>query len=308
MGAIKEITRIHPESGRVYLRNGINLAFFIEQPVHEISEAVTELLERFVQNVPQNKLKWAVTSATSEEWVETDANTIPRFKAALAPAGARKRKLTAFRLNDSGADAPGYSFRLLGKPMDQDWPDAVTHIQMTFPLDVIEDEQLAKFVSQIQEFAILVSPVSGYCSPALQYSELHIEEAFYDIRGIAKIHPGYDVQVNEMTYLDIDKKVRGARWISFLGAELVDVLGGTEVLKQTLRQPITIESVGGGLMIRAGEFPEIGDVNRRVDTPLLKAVAKLLEPITLFGEVDLLSYFADFDDDILRQWERRFLD
>ncbi len=308
MGTIQEVTRIHPESDRVYLRNGINLAFFIDHPVHEISGALIELLERFVQYVPQNKLKWAVTSATSEEWVEIDAKTIPRIKAALAPPGARKRKLTAFRLNDSGADAPGYSFRLLGKPMDEEWPDAVTHIQMTFPLDVIVDEQLEKFVSLIREFAILVSPVSGYCSPALQYSELHIEEAFHEIRGIAKQHPGYDVQVNDMTYLDIDKKVRGARWISFLGAELLAILGGTEVLKQRLHKHITIETIGSGLMIRAGESPEIGDINQQIDTPLLKDVAKLLEPITLFGEVDLLSYFANFDDNILRQWERRFLD
>ena len=61
-------------------------------------------------------------------------------------------------------------------------------------------------------------------------------------------------------------------------------------------------------MIRAGTRPEIGDTNRNIDTPLLRAVARVLEKITLFIELNLLSYVANFDDDLLRRWERRFLD
>jgi len=104
--------------------------------------------------------------------------------------------------------------------------------------------------------------------------------------------------------------VRGARWLSFLGPTIIEQLGGFEALSKAFVDPVTIEKVGHGIMIRAGKEPEIGDVNRQVDTPLLREVAKILEPITLFREEALIGLdFADPDeDDFLEQWEHRFLD
>jgi hypothetical protein len=61
-------------------------------------------------------------------------------------------------------------------------------------------------------------------------------------------------------------------------------------------------------MIRAGLIPEIGDKAQKQGTPLLNAVAKILEPVTAFEEVVLLGSLAKWDKDFLRWWERRFLD
>jgi hypothetical protein len=71
---------------------------------------------------------------------------------------------------------------------------------------------------------------------------------------------------------------------------------------------VEVRQTGGVVIIQAGRVPELGDRNRQQDLPLLRAVARLLEPVTLFRELDLLSYFANFDEDLLQRWERRFLD
>jgi hypothetical protein len=110
-----------------------------------------------------------------------------------------------------------------------------------------------------------------------------------------------------MTHVHIDKRVRGARWITILGPDLVKKLGGDSKLRKELPAPIVVSNVGPSVIIRAGVTPELGDVNRKLDTPLLKKVAKVLEPVTLFEELDMLSYFANFDEDTLKRWERRFL-
>jgi hypothetical protein len=132
--------------------------------------------------------------------------------------------------------------------------------------------------------------------------------AFMEIRHIAQRYPGYDVAVNDLTQLDIGARVRGARWITLLGPALAESLSGLDAIRAALPADVDVRDVAGIAMIRAGRTPELGDTNRKVEMPLLRAVARVLEPVTMFREVNLLSYFANFDDDALRRWERRFLD
>ncbi|MGH8497944.1 MAG: hypothetical protein ACRERV_03930, partial [Methylococcales bacterium] len=110
MESINPIQIKNLETGNVYLRNGVTLAFFLDQFVHECSNAVTTIFDLFVENTPPNTLKWAVVSATSEEWREVDSTVMKRLRDSLAPVGARKRKYTAFRVNDFGNEAPQFSF------------------------------------------------------------------------------------------------------------------------------------------------------------------------------------------------------
>ena len=83
--------------------------------------------------------------------------------------------------------------------------------------------------------------------------------------------------------------------------------GAEDFLVETPEQ-VQIEAVGAGVMVRAGLRPELGDKANRRDTPLLASVAKVLEPVTAFGEVVLLGSFAEWDKAVLEKWERRFLD
>ena len=114
--------------------------------------------------------------------------------------------------------------------------------------------------------------------------------------------------MNEMTQLDIGTRVRGARWVTLLGPGPLERLGGIGAIRKALPSTVEVCDVASIAMIRAGKTPELGDKNRKLDTPLLRALARVLEPITLFREVDLLSHFANFDEDLLDRWERRFLD
>lgn len=308
MKKIEEIIRADSESGLVYIRSCVILAFFIDKPVHNHSEELIKLLNRYIEIVPPEALKWSVASASQEEWRETNTATLVRIKSSLAPAKSSKRDLTAFRLSDSGDSAPSYSFRLIGQPLDKGWPDPVTLVQVTFPVNVLSEGNLEEFIVQVRELAGLAKANYGYCSLGFNYNELNIEEAFKEIKKIALRHPGYDVQVNDMIHVEIGKKVRGARWITFLSTELVTLLGGLEKLRKQLPQQIVVEKILNGVMLRAGKFPELGDVNRKVKTPLLREVAKVLEPVTHFNEVYICSYLADGDEDLARKWERRFLD
>jgi len=306
-----EIRKKDRESGTLYLRDGVTLAFFLPMPFDRVTGAVLKVFEEYLRMIPSDAFKWASVGATSEEWRPIAKTTIDRCRAQLTPEAARKRQLTAFELadGDSAGDAPGYGFKVVGNPYDPDLPDEANLVQMYFPTEVIEASRVELFVENARRLAAFLPYISGYGSPGLHWSELYATEAFTQARALVKRHHGYDVQHNEVGRSDIDSKVRGARWLTFLGPEIVEQLDGLKALQNALSESIAVEQVGHGVMIRACECPEVGDVNRRVETPLLRALARVLEPVTLFGEPALFeTSFAVDDEDFLIQWERRFLD
>jgi len=51
-------------------------------------------------------------------------------------------------------------------------------------------------------------------------------------------------------------------WLTILDDSLVAELGGLEALTSALGEGITIHQWDGGILIQAGDMPEIGDVNQ----------------------------------------------
>ena len=293
-------------SGDVFLRSGMLLTYFIDMPVHA-AHGLAALFDHYVATIPKGALQWGITSATSEQWKRLDSKTIERCKESMTGDQAKKGKLTAFDLRDSAGAPPVYGFRLAGKPSGRDFPDGVTLAQMAFPIDQGTDErQVERLVDEVRKLSNMIEFFYGYCSPALLYGESQLLPALMELPGLALRHPGYDVQCNHITRLKLGCRVRGARWITLLGTKLTALAGGTALLRKKLDPKITLEKIGGGVMIRAGKVPELGDVNRRDRAPLLRSLAGALEPLTYFGESDLP--FKEVDDTLLPRWQRRLLD
>lgn len=304
------IRKKDPDSGTLYLRDGVTLAFFLPPPFGDVALRALEAFDRYLAAVPAGALRWAVVGADAGEWKPLAKTTVGRCRALLTGDGPRKRSLTAFFLadGDSGGDAPGYGVQLVGNKPDPEMPDELNLLQMFFPSEVVAPDRVEVFVADACRIAEALPYVSGYGSPGLQWSELESGDAFAAARALAKRHLGYDVQYNELGRSDLDTRVRGARWLTFLGPALVARLGGAEVIRGKLPRAVGVQPVGHGLLIRAGALPEIGDRNRREDTPLLRAVAAVLEPVTLFDEAALLqSEFGSDHEDEVQAWERRFL-
>ena len=310
MADVHPIVRIDQASGYVYLRESVIVAFFLDPPIASSSSELLSAFDLFLSMVPDGALRWESIGASSEEWKPIDKSTLKRCRAQLSPQAAAKRRLTSFELADGerAGDVPNYGFLVLGGPRRPELPGEKCLLQMSLPTSVIEGDRAEAFVQRVAQIASVVPYTSGYASPALQWAERDRERAFAEARALAVRYPGYDVQMNTTGRKRLGSRVRGARWITFLGENLAAEVGGAKALRMALPEQVQIEAVGVGVMVRAGLRPELGDKANRRDTPLLASVAKVLEPVTAFGEVVLLGSFAEWDKAVLEKWERRFLD
>ncbi len=308
MSTNEKIWSVEKKSGAIQLRSGVVQAFFLPTPFVNVVNGILIAFERYLRRIPAGALHWRSIGASSEEWRPFDKHTIHRCLDQLDAEAARERPLSYFELRDGDTadDAPGYSVSVIGQPEDPEFPEERNLLQFVYPSDVLRPEGIESFVQETLVCAELLPFVSGYASPALFCSN---EDAWRAARAPAKRYPGFDLHDNINTRLEINGLVRGARWLTLLGPDQVVSLGGEASIIKCLPDTVVVLPAGAGLMARVSPLPELYDTRAKTDMTAMKALAELLEPITLFEESALYcTEFIAQDDDRLRSWERRFLD
>jgi hypothetical protein len=305
------VHRTDGADGRVYLRDAIVAACFFPPPVHESAGGVVETLRGFLAMAPPGSLTWAVVGASAEEWSPVTPRTIPACERILHVPAAAKRRFSFFHLADGAVSgsAPGYSFLLDAQSSNERLlPESMCLLQFGIPMEALTDSSSETFVTFVREAFSTINYSYAYVSPCLMWSEIDALRGIPEAREIAARFPGYDLQDNRAGRLRIGRLTRGARWLTFLAEDILASLGGLPALRAQLSDAIAVEPHGTGAMIRAGQLPELSDVNRGERAPLLREVARALIPVTQFDELTLLGGVFHRDEGAMTRWQRRFLD
>lgn len=111
--------------------------------------------------------------------------------------------------------------------------------------------------------------------------------------SVCRRHPGLDYQVSTAStrYLyrwdpardDIVKQFIRVSWLTLLGAETISFLGGRDALERelTAEPRVMLYPAGDGLLVRAGEAPEVGDLARSDVPGVPRSIARVLRPARL---------------------------
>ncbi len=289
------------EEQHVNLRSGLLAAFFVRRAASELGTAFRDVYMSWRTLVDLTKGGWCLLGANADMSKPFDASAAKRALQELDPAKAAKK--TCFAKITGPEDTCGAYGWLSRLSKDVDGVSGECHVLETwFPSD---PQGYASHLSWALEAGKLLDIESGYVAPALLVPiESDIGSAREVLLAQAFRHPGYDVSVNRITCRHLGDHSRGARWVNLLGRSQVAKLGGIEQLSAALGKEISVTPYGAGAMIRTSEAPEIGDVNRGDDLPRLRRTEKVLEPVTLFGDIALDSVLEDRRE----AWERRFLD
>jgi TseV toxin immunity protein TsiV len=121
-------------------------------------------------------------------------------------------------------------------------------------------------------------------------------------------HPGLNYG-NKMPFTNVaDKGVAVVSWLTLLGRETSDDLGGLAALEAAVPDTVSIVPIDtGGVLLRAGDVPQLGDVNRHDLLPLYHAVGQIVSPRRVSDDdFDKLVAIRGIPKEARVDWLRRF--
>ncbi|XXF77554.1 DUF3396 domain-containing protein [Myxococcaceae bacterium GXIMD 01537] len=288
--------------GRVFLRDGLVISFYMPHSHKEVSVGVWRAIELYRQFVPANALscfltndgEWSGLVGPGWDFIREEILDLPSH----LEAGAR--------LVESDEETRDYNVDYTGKPFDPNdsSEELVSALNFTLPTSSLED----KGPAAIRELALAMAadlPLSfGYVSPAFVSPGGVTRLSHATFSEYCGRYPGMDAYHMRRTSDYIGARARGAYWLTFLGEPLLGQLGGAEALRARLPPSIQLDPMGEGrLCVTLGEWPVVAEEPGTGALDPYRTLARVLEPQLCEERTTWLV-----DEHFQRQWLRRFLD
>lgn len=178
--------------------------------------------------------------------------------------------------------------------------------RMALPVEVANapDDLIAFVQDALPDFPL----DSGYCGYSFVWDESSVDAKALEWAGPLLLrHPGLDYESPVALSNAASEGIVAVSWLTFLGPQITQELGGLKALAKAIPKGGSVLPLGhGGVLLRAGERPELGDVNRRDLLPLYRAVGRLVSPRRASDEAldDLL--IEGMQEEAALAWLRRF--
>ncbi|KFA89510.1 hypothetical protein Q664_34615 [Archangium violaceum Cb vi76] len=292
--------------GRLVLREGLILCFFMRRPHDTISQAITRVLDLYLDAVGNEKLGWYVDMGgdlAPEEYKGWAGAVRPLDDAQWEKV---RDELSApssciLQLEEHENQVGGFRFEYHGRPReDLALPGFVSAVSFWLPTEYLEEHGPGHVKKLAVALARELPLDSGYASLAFNHL-LPSKPVMHLIQEQCFRYPGMDVHNLSTTSMYLGEKARGAYWLNFYGQTLLDQLGGTGVIRAQLTHPeVSVEELSAQkVLVSLGKWPEAGDVEQKREMKPYRVLARVLEPCL---------YEEPGSRDFTRRWQRRFLD
>ncbi len=292
------------------VRPAFAVSLFTATPFTAIPEPVLACHDLFLKLCPPEKVKHYLTETMDQHQRVTERTftMLPTWLKKGAPkrkqvfieltSSENREEAAEFRLEISGNEKGSISFA----------KKYANSIHMVFPA-AWGVEHADKMRDLMIHLAGLFPYSFGYAGFALEWSAYFEEEACSHAFAKGMRHPGFDIydNANDEEIVGHDS-LNTVGWITLLGPELIERLGGREKVRAALSETIRMRDAGAGLLLTLGDAPEIGDTNRRDPLPAYRELYQLLAPIAEpgFERSGAMEFHpGDIVENTLR-WLRRF--
>lgn len=295
--------RVHANDGRLVLREGLSLTFFMRRSHAEVAQAVWLSVEAYCRSVGPQALCWYIDDAS--EWQPLDERGWNSLRHKLL---SQKGGLT--NLAHSPESGAAYSLEYYGKPLDDRTlsmrPGAVCALGFRLPTEFLEEHGPARVREVAREVATPLPVCSGYVGLSF-HGGLDLLGVSEKIAPLCFRHPGIDVPNLETLGWELGTRFRGPSWLTFLGQPLLGELGGAAALRSRLHASGTTvqELEGDRVIVTLGEWPEAGDTEHGDKLPAYRELARVMEPWLFHNPRGFMPCVRR--EDTLR-WERRFFE
>ncbi len=277
----------------VIVRLNLDVVLYTEKEFYEIPEAVLFAYEKFLATCPADQVKWYATENMTHH-KELTPRALNMLRDWLKP-GAPKRDILHLEIKDGDiyGVAAGYSFWAMSNEEGSDgYGFDANLVRCTFPVTGEPGKaiDLLEFTIDLCNHFPFQSGHAGYVLETTSYDREASETAAWEI---AMRHPGLDIS-NPITdsLAVMQEAIKGVNWLTILSNDFVDRLGGQATLRNNLPETIELLTVSGGVIIKAGSEPQVGDIEKGDLLPEYKTVYDVVSPlqesiIDRYGSLDL---------------------
>lgn len=305
--ARKEFTYGDPEDmSRNHIQVGLVATFYIDQCyLPQKRQGMVEALKLYYEFFGDN-LKWCFFDkkehATSVEVINECSQFIQRQDIDIGFMYSSE--------NPAWLHVGNYGVRALSM---QGWFEQVhkglSYFSFYLPVEVLQGEGRVHFEKLLLKCCQLLKPLHG--SAGLGMQVCYEREEFQDLE--------YDI-AQEFTAIDIGsittnkllrEGFRSINWYTILSDQLLAKLGGINHLREKIDdERILLLPFDTGVMVRAGDWPELGWIRENPYPELYVKVNELLKPAraTEVGSFHFGSIEDEirFDKETSNEWVRRF--
>lgn len=303
---------LHDKTGGMVLQPVIEIFVLSTAPRAVLRDGIMKMYQEFDRSYGQN-LTWYKTNEMKKSRKMRYVG-IDYLKSMLFDKKTQGIYLIGTKLyaggNADNYDVPYFAFFSEEDLSDPDEIVKRTHIRICLPVGIADrPEEAIQFVSN---FLPEVDFDGGYCGysylwhtgDTLVERELEKVNRFWLFR-FPGLTPGDPLAFQEFA----EDGIPGVNWLTFLGPRQIERLSGEDVLRKSLPEETDITTLSNGaIIIRAGEKPELGDVNRNNKLPLYGKVGNAFKSLRISDE--RLSYMkiAGLSSEDVRDWYNRFFE
>jgi hypothetical protein len=301
---------LHDKTGKIVLQPVIEVLIMSSAPRAVLRDGIIKMYQEFDRSYGQD-LKWYKTNEMKKSRKMRYAG-LEYLQSMLFDKKTQDTYLLGVELStksDVFYNAPFFEFFTQEDLSDPNEIVKNTYIRTCLPVDIADrPEEAIQFVS---DFLPEIDFDGGYCG----YSYLWDGEPLVE-RELEKVNRFWLFRFPGLSFGDpltfmvfAEDGIPGVNWLTFLGARQIERLGGEKVVRESLPEEVDVATFNNGaLMIRAGEKPELGDVNRNNKLPLYGKVGNAFKSLRISDE--RLSYMkiAGLSSEDVRDWYNRFFE
>ncbi|WP_445374283.1 DUF3396 domain-containing protein [Photorhabdus tasmaniensis] len=225
----------------------------------------------------------------------------------------KKNQLSSWDVSDAKNlyEAPHYLMHYMDS-REISGDNSSSYLSLVLPWDYLkEQEGMARFMAWLDFLCEQLEPDSGDCGYCLVLPRDY-HDYFPLEYQLAQRYPA--LQVNSAVHtakLQYGHSIRGINWITLLSKRFVNRLGGEHWIRKTLARysDVVISSYPNGLMIRAGQYPDLTPLPGNVPASYF-AINQLIRPIRVipreghslhfygeghFNSTSTLAWYARYD-------------
>ncbi|MGV2293325.1 type VI immunity family protein [Trinickia sp. YCB016] len=147
--------------------------------------------------------------------------------------------------------------------------------------DALDVQHFDKLLAAVLRWSAIARPAHGTAGFTLIFASGMSQNTKYALH-LMKRFPGFDF-VEGIAFPReagaVYNRIKGVSWLTVLSDDVVAELGGIEPMREALEPVCKVHEYSGGVVIQAGEAPQLGDTYRNDIPEAYRMVARYTKPV-----------------------------